>query len=66
MRSFNLCTLIFLFNLGQVLALECEEPLNKDYCVLKGHNAKELPEGQVPLEVNADIGVAVKFLFILI
>ncbi len=64
MKPTLLFKLIFLFNLSQALGLECEEPLNRDYCVIKGQIAKELPPGQVPLEVNAYIGVLVKdFIF---
>ncbi len=59
-------TLIFFYNLGPIFALECEDPPNKDYCVLKGQNGKEMPNGEVPLEVNADIGVSVKDFSILV
>ncbi len=43
--------------------LECDEPVHKHYCVLKGHVAKELPPGEPPLSIGFDMGVSVKIFF---
>jgi len=58
MNKSLLCLIFLIFHGGS--GLECEEPLKRDYCVVKGQNGKELPTSQVPLEVKVDIGVTVK------
>jgi hypothetical protein len=44
---------------GLAEGFECEEPLHKHYCVMKGHVAKELPPHDPPLAVFMDLGVSV-------
>ena len=43
-----------------ITCLECEEPLQKHYCVTKGHNPRELPPGEPPLTIMMEIGVSVR------
>ena len=53
-------TILILTRVVLITGLECEEPLNNHYCVIKGHNPREVPPGEPPLNIMMEIGVSVR------